>query len=165
MEVADRYADQAAREEEFEEIVFRGEFGYLGSRGWVVGAARLRDENVCEVIGQNGLPEVFPDVYSPSQKDIGSQVVANLVREIFGNPIQRVALNTAWLTPTAKSLALTAYEERRLPSGELDCPRLAVLADALEEAGCTEEAVLDHLRGPGPHVRGCWPVDLLLGKE
>jgi hypothetical protein len=43
--------------------------------------------------------------------------------------------------------------------------RLPVLADALEEAGCTISDILDHCRGPGPHVRGCWVVDLLLGKE
>jgi hypothetical protein len=43
--------------------------------------------------------------------------------------------------------------------------RLPVLADALEEAGCTDADILSHLRGPGPHVRGCWVVDLLLGKE
>jgi predicted component of type VI protein secretion system len=43
--------------------------------------------------------------------------------------------------------------------------RLPILADALEEAGCTDPAILDHCRGPGPHVRGCWVVDLLLGKE
>jgi hypothetical protein len=40
-----------------------------------------------------------------------------------------------------------------------------VLAEAQEEAGCTEQAILEHLRGPGPHVRGCWPVDLVLAKE
>jgi hypothetical protein len=48
-----------------------------------------------------------------------------------------------------------------LPSGLLAGERLALLADALEEAGCSEAAVLEHLRGPGPHVRGCWVVDLI----
>ena len=43
--------------------------------------------------------------------------------------------------------------------------RLAVLFDALEEAGCDDAEILNHLRSPGPHVRGCWAVDLLLGKE
>ena len=52
-----------------------------------------------------------------------------------------------------------------MPAGTLDNTRLAVLADALEEAGCTEADILGHLRGPGPHVRGCWVVDLILGKE
>jgi len=42
---------------------------------------------------------------------------------------------------------------------------LAILADALEEAGCADTDILDHLRGPGPHVRGCWAVDLILGKQ
>jgi hypothetical protein len=51
---------------------------------------------------------------------------------------------------------------RQFPSGELDPHRLAVLADALEEAGAPAELV-EHLRSPGPHVRGCWPVDLCLG--
>lgn len=52
-----------------------------------------------------------------------------------------------------------------IEDGTLDPLRLAVLADALEEAGCTDEVILRHLRGPGPHVRGCHVLDLLLGKE
>jgi hypothetical protein len=52
-----------------------------------------------------------------------------------------------------------------LPDGRLDAARLAILADALEDAGCTRAEVVEHLRGPGPHVRGCWVVDLILGKE
>ncbi len=70
----------------------------------------------------------------------------------------------AWLTPTVTSLAIAAYEERSLPSGELDTARLAILADALEDAECDNTDILTHLRGPGPHVRGCWPVDLCLHK-
>jgi hypothetical protein len=53
--------------------------------------------------------------------------------------------------------------ERLLPRGELDPARLAVLGDALEESGCTSAEVLAHLRGPGPHVKGCVVVDLSLG--
>jgi len=62
-------------------------------------------------------------------------------------------------------LARAAYEERQLPSGHLDAGCLAVLADALEEAGCREAELLAHLRGPGPHVRGCWAVDWVLARE
>jgi hypothetical protein len=69
-----------------------------------------------------------------------------------------------WLTPTVLSLAWAAYDGR-LPDGTLDPHRLGVLSDALEEAGCTEGALLRHLRGPGPHARGCHALDLLLGKE
>jgi hypothetical protein len=46
-----------------------------------------------------------------------------------------------------------------------DPQRLAVLADALEEAGCNDAEILTHLRSPGPHVRGCWALDLILGKQ
>jgi hypothetical protein len=61
-------------------------------------------------------------------------------------------------------LARAAYELRSLPSGHLDPTRLSVLADTLEEAGCTDAAILAHCRGGGVHVRGCWVVDGLLGK-
>jgi hypothetical protein len=82
----------------------------------------------------------------------------DLVREIFGNPFCPVAFNPAWRTPPTLSLAHAAYEERRFED-------LPLLADALEEAGCTDEATLSHLRGPGPHVRGCWALDLVLGRS
>jgi hypothetical protein len=88
-----------------------------------------------------------------------------MLRDIFANPFRSVAINFTWLTPTVRNLATAAYEDRSLPSGELDPARLAVLADALEESGCNNADMLTHLRSPGPHVRGCWSVDLLLGKE
>jgi hypothetical protein len=71
----------------------------------------------------------------------------------------------AWNGGTVTTMANAIYANRDLPSGHLDTARLAVLADALEEAGCDQADLLAHLRGPGPHVRGCWVVDLLLGKE
>jgi hypothetical protein len=73
-----------------------------------------------------------------------------------------VSLASSCRTPTIVGLARAAYDNRTLPSGELDPQRLAVLADALEEAGA-EGDLLEHLRGPRPHVRGCWAVDLCLG--
>ena len=53
----------------------------------------------------------------------------------------------------------------RLPEGTFDTGRLAILSDALLDAGCDDEALLQHLREPGPHVRGCHGIDLILGKE
>jgi hypothetical protein len=85
-----------------------------------------------------------------------------LLRDIAGNPFRPVSLASSHRTPTVVSLAQAAYDERHLPSGDLDSHRLAVLADALEEAGACGELVA-HLRGPGPHVRGCFAVDLCLG--
>jgi hypothetical protein len=92
-------------------------------------------------------------------------VQSHVLRCIVGNPSCPASLGLAWLTPDVTSLAEAAYEQRILPVGELDPARLAVLADALEDAGCTDAAILTHLRSPGPHVRGCWALDLILGKE
>jgi len=89
---------------------------------------------------------------------------AAALRDILGNPFRAVALDRAWLTPQVVALAQAAYDQRTLPAGTLDSARFAVLADALDEAGCTKADVLDHLRGSGPHVRGCWALDLLLGR-
>jgi hypothetical protein len=90
-----------------------------------------------------------------------------LLRDILGPlPFRLVgvpASGRAWSDGTVVRLAEAAYEKWELPSGHLDGRRLAVLADALEEAGGDAELVA-HLRGPGPHVRGCWVVDLLLNK-
>jgi hypothetical protein len=101
--------------------------------------------------------------FLPSEPDIHPRV--HLLRDIVGNPFHPVSIHPAWLTPTVTSLATAAYEERSLPSGELDTARLAILADALEDAGCDNADIIAHLRAPGLHVRGCWVVDLLLGKE
>jgi hypothetical protein len=85
-----------------------------------------------------------------------------ILRCIFGNPFRPIALDFACRTSTVVSVARAAYDERHLPSGELDLHRLAVLADAVEEAGASDELVA-HLRRLGPHVRGCFAVDLCLG--
>lgn len=61
-------------------------------------------------------------------------------------------------TPKVKTLAQAIYDDRTFD-------RMPELADALAEAGCTNQDLLRHCRGPGPHVRGCWVVDLVLGKE
>jgi hypothetical protein len=80
-----------------------------------------------------------------------------LLRDIFGNPFRPVAFDAAWRTPTAVSLAKGMYDTR-------DFGAMPILADALQDAGCDNDDVLNHCRGEGPHVRGCWVVDLVLGK-
>jgi len=88
-----------------------------------------------------------------------------LLRDIVGNPFRPVAFDLAWATELVRSLAAGVVEARRLPEGTFDPERLAVLADALEDAGCADAAILSHLRDPGPHVRGCWVLTLLLGHD
>jgi hypothetical protein len=86
---------------------------------------------------------------------------AGVLRCILGNPFRPSppppATVLVWDGATVPKLAQGIYDERAFD-------RLPILADALEEAGCTDQALLGHLRGPGPHARGCWAVDLLLGK-
>jgi hypothetical protein len=83
---------------------------------------------------------------------------AVLIRDIFGNPFRPALIDPVWLTATAVSLAAAIYADRAFD-------RLPILADALEDAGCTNADLLSHCRQPGEHVRGCWPVDWLLGKS
>jgi hypothetical protein len=90
------------------------------------------------------------------------------LRDIIGNPFRPVTVCHAWLAwhnGLVLRLAEAAYQERHLPDGRLDNARLAVLSDALEEAGGQGEQILGHLRSGGDHVRGCWAVDLLLSKS
>jgi hypothetical protein len=87
-----------------------------------------------------------------------------LLHDIFGNPFRSVAFDRNWQTANVVNLARAAYEERRLPSGDLEPNRLAILADSLEEDGCANAEVLAHLHGAGPHVRGCWALDACLVK-
>jgi hypothetical protein len=86
---------------------------------------------------------------------------AVLLRDVLGNPFRpKPAIDPTWLAwngGTPRQLADTAYRERTFN-------HLPMLADALEEAGCTATDLLDHCRQPGVHVRGCWVIDLLTGR-
>jgi hypothetical protein len=119
-----------------------------------------------ELVGRRNvefLPTPADHIWAAEQ-----EVQSGLLRCVFGNPFRTFAADPAWLAwndGTAVRLAEAAYEDRDLPSGYLDPTRLSVLADVLEDAGCAEAALLDYFRSPGPHVRGCWAVDVLLGKE
>jgi hypothetical protein len=84
---------------------------------------------------------------------------ADLLRDIFGNPFRPVALDPAWLTSDVLALAKGIYDEKAFD-------RTPILADALQDAGCDNDEVLAHCRDAQQvHVRGCWVVDLVLGKS
>lgn len=87
-------------------------------------------------------------------------VQCQLIRDICGNPFRRPKIDSTcleWRDGTIIKLAQTIYLDQVFDE-------LPILADALEEAGCTDADVMSHCRGPRPHVRGCWVVDLILGK-
>jgi hypothetical protein len=81
-----------------------------------------------------------------------------LLREVVGNPFRPITFEATWRRSTVVALAQAAYDRR-------DFGSLPVLADALEDAGCDCRELLDHLRAGGLHVRGCWALDLVLGKQ
>ena len=90
----------------------------------------------------------------------GSREQAALLRDIVGNPFRPAAVERSWLAwndGAVRKIAQTIYNEGRFGD-------LPLLADALEDAGCTDADVLTHCRTPGEHVRGCFAVDLLTGK-
>jgi hypothetical protein len=92
---------------------------------------------------------------------------AGLLRDLFGDLFRPATIDPSWFEWNGRAvpeMAEVVYDERSFPEGLLDKARLAVLADALEEAGCTEADLLGHLRGPGAHTRGCWAVDVILGR-
>jgi hypothetical protein len=143
-------------------------------------------EGIAEAVGEVRAGEAWARIYQTPGKDYRAQeaehraecdagaaaeqeVQVVLLRDLFGPlPFRAVDIDPAWLAwndGTVRRLAETVYAERLLPAGPLDGGRLAVLADALEDCGSTNADLLAHLRGPGPHVRGCWAVDLLLAKD
>jgi hypothetical protein len=97
---------------------------------------------------------------NPPDARVRKAVVAeqcHFLRDIFGNPFRSITFSTAWCTDTAIARARQMYESR-------DFAAMPILADALQDAGCDNDDILDHCRRPGEHVRGCWAVDLVLGK-
>jgi hypothetical protein len=99
--------------------------------------------------------EAFP---KKVRKATEKRCQAMLLRDIFGNPFRPVTLNPAWLTSTVVQLAEGIYQERAFG-------RMPILADALQDAGCDSDDILNHCQQPGEHVRGCWVVDLLTGRK
>jgi hypothetical protein len=174
VEVSELFADGLAREEDLlatSDAAWRVYYRVASS-----GTARVRQAAYGAAAATLRIPN--PDNPDPSWKQGAAAAASTLVFrkntepllqchllwDVMGNPFRPVTLDPAWRTPAVVSLAQTTYDERHLPAGTLDADRLAVLTDALEESGCDNADILSHLRGPGPHVRGCWAVDLLLGK-
>ena len=174
VEVAERFADNQATSEELAAAEARA------SAIWLEDAAddaRFASYHVCNrtVDGLHVSTDALSAVFKHLQTTVDTPVEplsgrargacpseereqCRLIRDIFGNPFRRVSFSSEWRTDTAVALARQMYEAREFSA-------MPILADALQDAGCDNADILDHCRGPGPHVRGCWVVDLVLGKE
>jgi hypothetical protein len=165
VEVAERYADRLASDEERTAARKSHQAAYQrGDRHPRPGVYQAVRELTAH---PKGFREIFVWAGVASAREHNPFIIS-ILRDLFGNPFQASALPNsvlAWNDACVVRLAEGVYEDRLLPAGTFRPDRLAVLADALEEAGCTDADILGHLRGPGPHVRGCFAVDLILNKE
>jgi hypothetical protein len=139
---------------------------YVGSKG--APAAMHVANEVAEVVGGEAARPLLPEPREPwpeaatetwqAARRAERAVQAQILRDIIPSPSGRMRIAPSERTPEVVALAQRIYEERGFE-------RMPELAAALERAGCTDVEVMAHCRGPGPHVRGCWVVDLLLAKD
>jgi hypothetical protein len=180
VEVAERYADSLAGEEELATVRFLAH----QAMNQAVGGAKPRADGILH-------PDDHPEIHAADAASrvtalrpgamamamamalragaMASETMPGLLRDIFGPlPFRPVSIDPSllwWHEGLVVRLAQAADEYRSLPEGRLDSSRLGVLADALEEAGCQNEEVLRHLREQEGHWRGCWVIDLVLAKS
>ena len=108
-------------------------------------------ESWAEAWGGSGEPMGWTELDPASE-------MCSLLRDIFGNPFRPITFDPAWRTSDVMLLAQGIYEEREFSA-------MPILADALQDAGCDSDDILNHCRDTAtPHARGCWVVDLVLGK-
>jgi hypothetical protein len=174
VEIAERYADGTASEDEMraarrnmKKMWKVRQFKEASNHAATAVLATLAKEAIGAVHGWESAAAARASLTRPDWNrghDEEAGILCALGRDVFGNPFRPVTIDPNWLTASVTDLARPAYEERQLPEGTLDRNRLAVLADALLDAGCTNAGILEHLRSTGPHVHGCWALDLLLGQ-
>jgi hypothetical protein len=169
LEAAERYADGEMSKSEFEHslIGFREAFNqvWYSVDGDVIGnmrAARFRApyfavQCAVQPDGQvtGGQAMDWVRMLGPQSQTKPWQ--CDIIRDMFGNPLRPATIHPSWRSNNVIALAQAIYTDRAFD-------RLPILADALEDAGCDNADILNHCRQPGEHVRGCWVVDLVLGK-
>lgn len=164
VEVSERYADGLASEEELEAAAIAARIARDAFQMpfWNQQAPYPGDAAFSAPVAAVAAVEAaaFKAVAETGEMDDRAIYLAQakLIRDIFGNPFHPQTVDPSWLTTTVVGLATAIYDDRAFAC-------LPILADALEDAGCNNADVLQHCRGEGPHVRGCWALDLILGKE
>jgi hypothetical protein len=167
IESSERYADgliseerldllSAAAEEAWEDIITEPE----GDESAAASIAHAASYASSPTLSRHVLTEAVDAVVDARSDHPGEErgAQAALLRDIFGNPFRPITFTPQWRTDTAVALARQMYESR-------DFGAMPILADALQDACCDSEEVLSHCRDPKQvHVRGCWVVDLVLGK-
>jgi hypothetical protein len=127
------------------------------SAEWAAGASANVAGWVWLVALRGELPLAWDGVAARAE----ATIQARLLRGVFGNPSRPASIDAAWLRwndGVVLKIAQGIYDEHAFN-------RLPILGDALLDAGCDDEDILAHCRSKGPHIRGCWVIDLILGKE
>ncbi|WP_246523020.1 hypothetical protein [Gemmata palustris] len=161
LSVIERFADGLAGAVEFAAVPTRT------TNQAIAGAAEIRANAAAAVAsavsaaliaardGDPDHPKGQGDYYATEASE--RKVQARILRELFRNPFRTVAFSAEWRTDTTVALARGMYEAREFSA-------MPILADALQDAGCNHTDVLAHCRGAGAHLRGCWVLDLVLGR-
>jgi hypothetical protein len=150
LEMSERFADGSATAEDLE-----------ACRSKARAAARTGNEAAELAVDAAflNLPRAVEQVFGDLTTHADKRNKVQLLYDLWGPVLfRRLPIEQSWLTPKVVELARSIYADRAFD-------HLPALADALEEAGCHDADILGHCRGPGPHVRGCWVLDLILGKE
>jgi hypothetical protein len=167
VEVAERYADGLITHADLKQAwvessaALQGPIVTHSGQSVAAVAARNAVDPLRSSIAEAVLSAARAGVLTQNALDAGKAAQASLLRDLLANPFRPISTDPSWLLwndHTVKKIAQAIYDDRAFD-------RMPILADALEEAGCTEQSILDHCRSGGEHVRGCWVMDLLLGKE
>ena len=154
------YADGLISADEFESASAAASDAYTEAFRADIQPARSVALYACELAATAGIEDWhLQDIFRAGGELTSDSDVAFWIREIVGNPFRDAECADEWRTDTVLAVARRAYDAREFGA-------LPVLADALQDAGCDSADLLDHLRDPhAEHVRGCWALDLVLGKE
>jgi hypothetical protein len=158
VQVAERYADGKASLESL--AAFRAlRLGVAAGRGNT--ALRETQSRVRQCLPWSTVIAPDGELIPPESHQQVMRLTADLIREVIGNPFQAPAMRPEWLAANDSAvvrLAEAIYQEQAFE-------RMPILGDALEDGGCSDERILTHCRQHGEHVRGCWVLDLVLGKR
>lgn len=162
VEVCERFAEGSATSSELEaahegaEAAFNEYSGREETAAAAVSAA-CYPSDLLELVASTARQSAWM-VWPRERRRAEHQWQCQIARDLFGNPFRSIVFSPMWRTDTVVTLARGIYESREFSA-------MPILSDALQDAGCGSTDVLDHCLDSGPHARGCWVIDLILGKE
>jgi hypothetical protein len=159
VEVGEQYADGLATATDLDNVRAGAR---TARKMYGVQFAYARKIQYTDVLGASAHLAYYPydigDAEKAQARAAEKRIQVALLRDVFGNPFRPSSINPAWRTSDVRLLARGIYDDRAFD-------RIPILADALQDAGCDNDDVLTHLRDTtATHVRGCWALDLVLGK-